>query len=524
MRIAARIARALLLLAGTVASALLIGFVALLLWPLPDMPAEGVGGDFLIRDVGVIDVRGGRLLQGRYVVVRGGVITAVSEKMPSSRPEALIEIDGEGKFLVPGLWDMHTHSSKLAQQYYHPLLIANGVTGVREMWGCMSEPDSFVGCTEDRLRWNDALADGSGLSPRFVQQGSFQINGGSEVPDGFPTFFKARDAGELRQLAAFYAAAGVDFLKIYSELPRDAYFGLATEARKQGLALAGHRPMGVSLQELFAAGQRSVEHPRLFLFECFAAAADFRALPDPLAAYDQALRRRLANEHDDECRRASINAMAASDTWWVPTLQVLQMSALAGDEKFRSDPRLDYIPFLIRAGMWMPDADRAARENASQTGRNVHGLLYRMATKHVAEAHAAGVKILLGTDAGDTYVFPGFSVHDELAAFVAAGISPAAAIKSATIDAAAFAGLDADYGSIQTGKAADMLLLDGNPLADVHNTRRIAGLFFNGQYYDRQMLDRLLDFAARRANSVHTNAHLLWAVINSPIVRVQLAD
>lgn len=521
VNIAVRTARALLLLAGAVASALLIGFVVLLLWPLPEMPADGLQGDFLIQNVDVVDVRNGRLLQGRDVVVRDGVISDISGAAPLSRPEGLIEIDGKGKFLLPGLWDMHTHSTKLAPQYYHPLLIANGVTGVREMWGCMSEPDSFVACNDDRRRWNDALTGGRGLSPRFIQHGSFQINGGNEVPDGFPAFFKARNASDVHQLVAFYAGTGADFLKIYSELPREAYFAVAEAARARGLAVAGHRPLSVSLEELLAAGQRSVEHPRVFLFECYSNGAQFRALPDPLAAYDQALRKRLAVEHDDECRKELIDALATSDTWWVPTLQVMRMSALASDAEFRSDPRLDFIPFLIREGMWMPDADRAASET---TGENVHGLLYRMATKHVAEAHAAGVKILLGTDAGDTYIFPGFSVHDELAAFVAAGISPSAAISSATIDAAAFAGLDANYGSIEVGKTADMILLDADPLSDIRNTQRIQGLFFNGKFYDRSALDCLLDFAANRAGSIHTNVHLLWAVMTSPLMRVQLAD
>jgi hypothetical protein len=515
VNIAVRTARALLLLAGAVASALLIGFVVLLLWPLPEMPADGLQGDFLIQNVDVVDVRNGRLLQGRDVVVRDGVISDISGAAPLSRPEGLIEIDGKGKFLLPGLWDMHTHSTKLAPQYYHPLLIANGVTGVREMWGCMSEPDSFVACNDDRRRWNDALTGGRGLSPRFIQHGSFQINGGNEVPDGFPAFFKARNASDVHQLVAFYAGTGADFLKIYSELPREAYFAVAEAARARGLAVAGHRPLSVSLEELLAAGQRSVEHPRVFLFECYSNGAQFRALPDPLAAYDQALRKRLAVEHDDECRKELIDALATSDTWWVPTLQVMRMSALASDAEFRSDPRLDFIPFLIREGMWMPDADRAASET---TGENVHGLLYRMATKHVAEAHAAGVKILLGTDAGDTYIFPGFSVHDELAAFVAAGISPSAAISSATIDAAAFAGLDANYGSIEVGKTADMILLDADPLSDIRNTQRIQGLFFNGKFYDRSALD------ANRAGSIHTNVHLLWAVMTSPLMRVQLAD
>ena len=514
-----------LLISLALISAALVFFVAgLLFWPLQEMPETGNTGDFIIRNVGVVDVHKGRVWPDQEVIVRNGIIASVGAVQTSWDQHALIEIDGQGKFLIPGLWDMHTHSSKLAAQYYHPLLIANGVTGVREMWGCMSEPDSFIACIEDRRRWNSALRDHSGLSPRFVLQGSFQINGGNEVPAGFPDFFKARNPEETSQLVEFYADAGADFLKTYSELSPASYAALAIEARRRGVAMAGHRPLRVSLEQLLEAGQSSVEHPRLFLFECHRYAAEFRALPAPLAAYNHSLRQRLVEEQDTRRCDELIAAMANSDTWWVPTLQVLKMSALAGDDTFRNDPRLKYIPYIIREGMWMGDADRAASQAAAGTGANIYDSMYKMALAHVGQAHAAGVKILVGTDAGDTYVFPGFSVHRELAELVAAGISPAAALKAATIDAVSFSGAAEHYGSIEVGKAADMILLDDNPLSAIANTEKIRGLFFNGRFYPRSDLDRLLSFTERQAGSLQTNLQLLWAVMASPIMRVQIAD
>jgi hypothetical protein len=334
----------------------------------------------------------------------------------------------------------------------------------------------------------------------------------------------ARDAAEIRQLVSFYRRAGADFLKPYSELSPDAYRTLADEARTQGLRLAGHRPLGVSLADLLAAGQHSVEHPRIFLQECYTGAADVRALSEPLAAYDARLAWRLIDEHDSARCSALMASMAASDTWWTPTLQVLQMSALAGDEAFRSDSRLRYVPFLFRRLMWKPDADRAARQPADASGRELYATQYEMALAHVGEAHAAGVKILAGTDAGDTYVFPGFGIHDELVELVRGGLSPAQALRSATLDAAIFAGMDDSFGSVTTGKAGDLILLEANPLEDVRHTQRIAGLFFSGQFFDRTALDGLLRFAAQQAGSVRTNLHLLWDALNSPLFRVQAAD
>jgi imidazolonepropionase-like amidohydrolase len=174
--------------------------------------------------------------------------------------------------------------------------------------------------------------------------------------------------------------------------------------------------------------------------------------------------------------------------------------------------------------MWMPDADRKAADGTDESGRNVYAAMYRLALKHVGQAHASGVRILAGTDAFDSYVFPGFSVHDELVELVAAGLSPADALKTATIDAAIFSGVEANFGSIAVGKTADMILLDADPLLDISNTQRISGLFFNGQYFDRPSLGSLLEFAAQRATSIHTNLHILWHAANSPLMRVQFAD
>ncbi len=515
-----RFLKALLALLGVA----FVVLVLLLLWPLPDAPRNGVAGDFLIQDVDIVDVRNGMLREAQDVLVVDGTIDTIAPAGTIALPAFVTVVSGDGRFLLPGLWDMHTHSPKLAGQYYHPLLIANGVTGAREMWGCMSEPEGFIACSDDLERWNAALDAGTGVSPRFVQLSSFQINGGNEVPEGFPEFFKARNAEEAEALVGFYADRRVDFLKIYSELSVDAYQTLAAAARARGLKLAGHRPFAVSLEQMLAAGQVSVEHPRLFLFECYADAAAFRALDDHLGAYDHAFRQDMVERHDAARCEELMRLMASSDTWWVPTMQVLRMSAMAGDAGFRADPRLKYVPVLIREGMWMPDADRAAALTAANPYEDVYGAMYRLAQEHVRRAHEAGVRILAGTDAGDTYVFPGFGIHDELAALVAAGMPPAAALRSATLDAAVFVGLEDRYGTIEVGKAADMLLIDGNPLQDIRATQAIEGLLFNGRYYDRAALDELLDFAEKRARSLRTNLHLVWAILNSPIVRVQLAD
>ncbi len=498
--------------------------VALLNWPLLAMPRPGVTGDFLVRNVALVDVVNGEIVPARDVVIRGGRIESIGASTAESGQSGLVVVDGSGKFLVPGLWDMHVHSLKISPQYNHPLFVANGVTGVREMWGCTSLPDSFVACPEDIERWRNGLSARSHLAPRYIQRGSYAINGEGGVPLAAPAFFKARNEDEVRALVAYHAANGVDLLKTYTNLSVAAYEALAREAPKHGLLFAGHLPVRVSLEQALAAAQRSIEHPRLFLFECYRDAAEFRALPDPAAAYTIEMRARFIDEHDPERCADLMAAMAASNTWWTPTLQVLRMSAFAGNREFRDDSRRRYIPFIITAGIWGPDADGEAENARLASGRDVSAELYRLALDNVRQAHAAGVRIVAGTDAGDTYVFPGFAIHDELAELVGAGLTPADALRSATIDAALFSGKARDYGSIEAGKVADMILLDANPLTDIRNTGRIAGLFFNGQYLDRAALDELLAFAEQQAGSVRTNLQLLWGMLKSPVIRAQFAD
>jgi hypothetical protein len=498
---------------------------ALLVGPLPAMPQTGVAGDFLIRNVAVVDVSSGAVIPGRDIVVRDGRVDAISAGTAGAGQDDLIVVDGTGKFAIPGLWDMHVHSLKISPQYTHPLSIANGVTGVREMWGCASVPDSFVACGEDIQRWREGLKTGRHLAPRYIQRSSFAINGPGGVPAAAPAFFRARNADEARALVAHHAGARVDLLKTYTNLSPDAYGALAAEAPRRGLFLAGHLPVRVPLEQALAARQRSIEHPRLFLLECHRDAAAFRALPDPMAAYSStAVQTALVDEHDPERCARLMAAMAASDTWWTPTLQVLRMSALAHDPEFRADPRLRYVPYVIRAGLWDPDADRAAEHAARGSGRNLRAELYQLALQNVGQAHAAGVRLVAGTDAGDTYVFPGFAVHEELAELVRAGLTPADALRSATIDAALFTEADRDYGSIEVGKVADLVLLEANPLIDIRNTAKITGVILNGQYRDRAALDQLLAFAEKQAGSVRTNLRVIWGALRSPIVRAQFAD
>ncbi|MFN5903194.1 MAG: amidohydrolase family protein [Novosphingobium sp.] len=514
----------LILWTGSLLSILTISLALAVNLPLTSPPNNGLVKDLVIKDVNVIDVEDGKIVPNQDVLIKDGVISSIESTSNKDHSGTLHVVDGRGKYLSPGLWDMHTHSFKVSPQTHHPLFIANGVLSVRDMSGCMSEDDNFWACIKDRKAWNQQTQSGTGLAPRYFLQSSYQTNGGNEVPDGFPSFFKANQVENIDELVSFYKDSGADFIKAYSDLSPEAYKALAKAAEKRGLGIAGHQPWRVSLPDIIAAKQQTIEHPRLFLIECFKGHEQFRSLSDPLSIYSIEFKARLVDEHDNARCAEMFRKLASSDTFWTPTMTVLQLGAKANDPSFREDQRLRYIPSVISFGMWQGDADNSAKGATTQQGRNVNIEMYALAMKNLAQAHDAGVKLLLGTDTGDSYVFPGFSVHDEMAEYVRAGISPQDVLRIATIDAAKFSRVEDKFGSIQVGKAADMILMSANPYSDIHNTKKIEAVFYSGRYFDRSALDGLLDFAEQQAGSIHLNVRILWDALSSPLVRVQLAD
>ncbi len=439
----------------------------------------------------------------------------------ASGPEV---IDATGKYLIPGLWDMHTHSLKISPQLHHPLFIRYGVTAVRDMSGCLNDDDAYWACPDDRHRWQAEALQGKRVAPRYPLQSSYQTNGGNEVPTGYPEFFKVADLDAAHQLARFYAEHNVDFIKTYTELTAAQFENLALAAESAGLEIAGHRPLSISLRQAIAANMQSIEHGRLFMFECYAEAEAFRQVDDPLGLYDSNFIRQLIDQQDHAACKQMMTEMASSNTSWVPTLTTLNMSAMAQNEPFRKDSRLAYIPWIAQKLIWEQDINRAAARGNDASGKFVHGDFLAAVQQQLVVAHGAGVTILAGTDNIDTYVYSGSSLHDELALFVAAGLTPLQALQSATIEAAKFAKLEADFGSVEVGKAADLVLLNANPLEDIQHTRDITAVIFAGKWYAEADLLALEDFAQEAAASLRVNLRYLYNMFASPLMRAQLAD
>lgn len=427
------------------------------------------------------------------VIVDGGRIVALGDPARTPLPPGARFVDARGKFLIPGLWDMHVHVLRPPRpEVYFPLLIAMGVTGVRDMGG--DEPFA-------RLRVLRAeIEAGTRIGPRFVAPGPFVDGPYPSIPQWSRV---VRDAGEARAAVRELKGEGADFVKVYNRLSREAYFALADEARRQGLPFAGHVPYSVSAREAALAGQRSIEHLFNVLFACSSKEDELmRRKADALAGGEAEARRLQRRAYlrevlatTDPARCADLFAgFARLRTAQVPTL--VQRRAFAEPEHVEVDAaRLAYVPRSQRL-RWDPGQDGRLQGREAED-REIERQFFARDRALLAPMAAAGVPVLAGTDAGDPYGVPGFALHDELAELVAAGLSPMAALQSATREAAVFLGLQDRLGTIAVGRLADLVLLDADPLADIRNTRRIAAVVAQGRYLPRAELDRLL--AAARA-------------------------
>jgi imidazolonepropionase-like amidohydrolase len=415
-------------------------------------------------------------------------------------------------FLMPALWDMHTHVLAISPLLDLPLYIAYGVTNVRDMQGCPTPGDPFIACAGDKRRWTEEAQQGLRVGPRIIASTSFMANGPGMLDrlSGVPTFYGTATPDEARAFVHHFAAQGVAAIKVYDRIPRDAYFALVAEARTLGLDVVGHRPLAVSAIEAAEAGQKSIEHARFFLHETFPGSAELRARPRP--GQWQEDRRRMVDEHDPAMAQELFSTFVAHGTWYVPTHLTRWVDAYADDPVVREDPLLRYLHPLMR-WQWLEDVDATIARHPSAEERQAYRDFHEKGLELTGAAHRAGVRILAGTD----YIVPGADLHRELANLVTAGLSPAEALARRDDQPGLYFGLEHEYGSVEPGKVADLLLLEADPLLDIQHTQRIAAVVFNGNLYDRQALDGLQALVRKRARSWSVACKILWRFLRNPV-------
>jgi amidohydrolase family protein len=436
--------------------------------------------------VTVIDTAGGPPKSDATVMIEGNRIIALGKTGQFRVPKGAQVVNAKGKFMIPGLWDMHFHSpvEKQAREIFLPLAVVNGITGVREMFG-----------SESLLKRKAEIRDGALLGPRMIVA-SPVVDGPVPMWDGSVS---VADATAARQAVRSLKERGYDFIKVYQFLPREAYFAIADESRKQGIVIGGHIPFSVTAAEASDAGQKSFEHIFGISLACSSQEASLRpALAEAAArvgkTFDAHIQLFIRNEseplasYDQQKAAALFNHLARNGTYAVPTLVLHRSLGLGTDPAFRNDPRLKYMPPSIRQLFdWELGFFTSYRP------------VYERQLLTVAELHRAKVKILAGTDTYNSYCFPGFSLHDELELFVQAGLTPAEALQTATLNPAVYLNLSGSLGTIEKGKIADLVLLEANPIENIGNTRKIFAVVANGRYLPKEELQKMLADVEARA-------------------------
>jgi len=408
-----------------------------------------------ITGVNVVDVVNGRIVPNSTVVVTSDTITAVTQD--GAAPAGARRIDGRDKFLIPGLWDMHAHIEGNENSWL-PLYIANGVTGIRDMGADLD----FI------LDVREATASRRTLGPRIIAAGPIL----DDAPADWPLRMRVRNADEARAAVRLLKRRGVDLIKVHNYTPRDAFFAIVDEARQQHLPVAGHVPLKVTIQEGIDAGMVSIEHLSEDgrVWKACSGGAQYR--PDACRPFFEMLARRRV--------------------WQTPTLGALSELAVIGTPA--SSISGDQLAYANKRFLEM----HAGNQSFFVTRPEIVGILKNLAqigkvvTRDMA---AAGVGILAGCDA----MIAGFCVHDELALMVAGGMTPLAALQTATVNPARYLGREMTLGTVAAGRSADLVLLDANPLEDIANVRRIRAVITAGRFLDRSALDQLLTQARAAA-------------------------
>jgi imidazolonepropionase-like amidohydrolase len=459
----------------------------------------GGGGDTMvvssgtvIRHATIVNTADGTLTTGKSVLVDNGKIKSITGR-PIQTTDTAQSVDGSGKFIVPGYLDMHTHAMAAADQQpaYWPLLIANGITGVREMSGS-AEVIRRIG------EVNAASAAGQLDAPEILTRPGEIFAGQSTTAAGAIQFVQ-------RQLAS-----GADFIKVIGG-NREAVMAVLAEAKSQGSYVAGHLVPAVSAQDASNAGWRVIEHLGSgwgLQLDCATDAAAVRLAlasgqganpPFPAtftvnprvfdAARNARFYQRIFDTYDAGLCQSLAKTFVANGTWQVPTLIRLRTQSFGNDPLYRNDPNLVYVDKTRRA-LWNQlgdEFDTNVPKAAQATLQQYHGL-HQKVTRLLSDS---GVKMLAGSDLGGIWVIPGFSLHQEFRELSAAGLTPLQILQATTLNGAEFLHRESAMGSVAEGKNADLVLLDANPLADVANLEKISAVFLKGRYFPKAALEKM---------------------------------
>ncbi|WP_225727504.1 MULTISPECIES: amidohydrolase family protein [unclassified Nocardia] len=436
----------------------------------------------VLTKVTVIDGTGAAPLPDATVVLAGDRILAVGRfpDVPLPQPVRVLELPG--KYVIPGLWDMHTHGAQ-ADKIFPPMHLVHGVTGIREMWGA-----------PETLALRERIERGETLGPRIVTAGNI-IDGRPGIwPDSAVVGTEAEARAEVRRTRA----DGYDFVKVYSLLTRESFTAIADEASRIGIRFGGHVPSRIPVDEAVRLGQYTVEHMYGMQLTTSARRDELYAEIEAMASGPDFgkewlerglhLERTAADSYSPQRAAELFALLKERGAWQCPTITVLRRVRDGDPSNAGGQEYLRYLPTDITKawtanpiGRAVEPAEIAIRQRNFDSRLELLGAMYQ-----------AGVDIVAGTDTSNPYVFPGIALHEELEWLVRAGFSPMRALQAATRDAARCLGLDKVSGTVEPGKQADLVVLDANPLTAIGNTRAIHAVITRGHYLDSQDRERML--------------------------------
>lgn len=451
-----------------------------------------------INHVTVVDPSAPTVRRDMLVLINDGKIQAILPSKSSTAPKDARVIDAAGKYLIPGLWDMHVHTANPKREF--PMFVANGVLGVRNMHGRM----------ENVFDWQKQVASGSLIGPRLILAGAL-IDGPTTTSR---SAIVVRNPEEGRGAVDRLIRAGADFVKVYDGLSRESYFAIAAEANRRGIPFAGHVPWDVTEIEAVRAGQRSLEHGAALMSGSLAEGEvlQSRAVPNAIAeamrtnsnfpAVLEAIAKNgntILERYSDQKAKQSFREFARHGVYLTPTLVTMYSGTFIDELSKKGDPLAAYSPQWEK-DRWRPDAGIVG-SNRTPAYIAYRKREYAAIQKALLLAQREKVRILTGTDVGTPFTHAGFSVHEELRLLVKTGLSPKDALRSATTDAAEYLKLASGLGTLRLGSDASVVLLNANPLEDIENTTAIFAVVLQGRFFDRTTLNALLESARIEAAS-----------------------
>lgn len=445
-----------------------------------------------IQDVSVIDVIKGKAMPEKTVVVKDNKVYDIVGRPPK---DAKLVVDGKGKFLIPGLWDMHIHirggiESIPANETFLKLYVANGITAVREMGGDIPETV---------FAWRKEIAEGNRVGPRIFTSGP-KLDGPKPA---WPGSIPVSTPEEGRQAVRKLHLMGADLVKLYFDyIEPPVLKAITEEADKWKMPVAGHFARNLTIREQVEAGIRDGQHAKFYLLQGSCTderyiAREFikRRNSEKPMGFDE-WTKLLLEEFNPAQERSLLRMLVDMRSWFTPTLAVGAAGLTVGMRTYSDDPRVKYIPAAIWKS-WDPESGR--RKAPPDDIRSLRALVQRKGIEFIPKLRDAGVPLLAGTDTGfaNNYVFPGWSLHEEISLLREAGLTNFEALQTATINPVRYFKMEKTHGTIARDKAADLVMLDGNPLVDIRNTSKVAGVMVNGKWFGKADIDKLLAEAAR---------------------------